>query len=333
MERRVYAPSRVAYRLGFAHPEHELRGPDAEVAALLDHAARLGATWLRTDAYWNAVEGVQGVYDWTNLDRVTSMCQARGLFVILCAHTMPEWARTGGAADPASTGPTTTAQVDAFAQFCAALTTRCPDAVVEVWNEPNLDQFWGPTPDPDAYVAALRAAYAAMKAANPDVYVLGCCFGGAQAAPDIATQPFYEGVRDAGGLRYLDGVSHHPYDASGRAGGGLAEATAIRRWLDRDGYRGNQIWGTECGTASAGGQGQTEAVQARAPLEAHRHWANIRAGGPLCWYTIRDGITDDVGTSASAPIRADGTDKPVAAVMRQLAAATTVPGMVPTVAL
>ena len=324
----VWAPEMPAYQIGFAHPEYEMR-TQAKVDSILDHVKRLGGSWFRTDAYWNAIEQVRGTYDWSSIDRIVQGCEARGIRVVLCAQTVPEWARPNGASDPAILGATTQTQIDGYTAFVVAMTRRYPNAVVELWNEPNLDQFWAPTPDPAAYVRLIKAAYPAIKQANPNAFVLGMCFGGAQAAPDMATEPFYNGVRDAGGLRYMDAVSHHPYDTSGRTNGGLTEASWIMKWLARDGYGHFRLWGTECGTASVGEQGQTEAVQARAPLEAHRHWRSIRAGGPLFWYTVEDGIADDVGTHANAPVRADGTDKPVARVMQQLAAAKTVPGMIP----
>ena len=307
------------YRVGMAHPEHELRGTDTEVAALLDLAASTGATWFRTDAYWSAIEQAQGIHDWGNLDRITRMCDDRGMRVILCAHTTPTWARPDGAPDV--WGPTTTTAVDGYANFCAAITTRYPDAVIELWNEPNLDQFWNPTPDPAAYAALIARAYPAIKTTNPGATVLTCCTGGALNPPDLDTFTFLAGVWDAGGLHHTDHISHHPYDSGGRTGGGLAETTRIKAMLTQRGRPGMQVWGTECGCTS--GAPNSEAVQARAAVEAWRHWRSIAAGGPLCWYTVRDGVTDDVGTSHNAPYRGDGTAKPIVRALQQIAATTT----------
>ena len=42
----------------------------------------------------------------------------------------------------------------------------------EIWNEPNNVVFWQPAPNPAAYTAALLAAYAAIKAVDPEGTVI-----------------------------------------------------------------------------------------------------------------------------------------------------------------
>jgi polysaccharide biosynthesis protein PslG len=67
------------------------------------------------------------------------------------------------------------AHFDDFALFAAAFAAHFRGQVnyIVVWNEPNLTGEWGMQPvDPAGYVALLRASYAAIKRANPDVMVL-----------------------------------------------------------------------------------------------------------------------------------------------------------------
>ncbi len=38
----------------------------------------------------------------------------------------------------------------------------------EVWNEPNYNGFWAPTPDAAQYTALLKIAYTAIKGGRPE---------------------------------------------------------------------------------------------------------------------------------------------------------------------
>src|SRR5262249_60997359 len=67
----------------------------------------------------------------------------------------------------------------------------------EVWNEPNLPLVWRQL-DAGTYAALLRAAYPAIKAADPEAVVLG----GALA-------PWYGSADEVNMLAYLHGI----YDA------------------------------------------------------------------------------------------------------------------------
>jgi polysaccharide biosynthesis protein PslG len=47
----------------------------------------------------------------------------------------------------------------------------------EIWNEPNAAPYYGPQPDPAGYTELLKAAYPAIKAADPDATVIGGVVG------------------------------------------------------------------------------------------------------------------------------------------------------------
>ena len=79
----------------------------------------------------------------------------------------------------------------------------------EIWNEPNLKEFWATGPNAADYVDLLRRAYTAIKAVAPRATVLG----GSIAFND---RPFLEGMYAAGAAGSFDGLSIHPYTA-GRA--------------------------------------------------------------------------------------------------------------------
>jgi hypothetical protein len=109
----------------------------------------------------------------------------------------------------------------------ADIVDRYPGRVgaIEVWNEENLEREWNTAEgiDPAAYVALLRATYAAVKAADPDVVVISgalsptgincngafpnCQPSGRPIVVDDVT--YLRGFINAGGLDFADCVGVH----------------------------------------------------------------------------------------------------------------------------
>jgi hypothetical protein len=96
-----------------------------------------------------------------------------------------------------------------YAAFVAFLAQRYGTrlAAIEVWNEPdqaNQDYFAGPE-KPQRYAAILRAAYPAIKQANPQVPVLAGSLVGSNGV-------FLRALYAAGIKGYYDGLSVHFYN-------------------------------------------------------------------------------------------------------------------------
>jgi hypothetical protein len=72
----------------------------------------------------------------------------------------------------------------------------------EIWNEEDEPRWWTGAPDPGGYAQLLRAAYPAIKAADPNAKVI---LGGL-TGNDYA---FVEGVYAAGGKGFFDAVGVH----------------------------------------------------------------------------------------------------------------------------
>src|SRR5205085_4468368 len=71
---------------------------------------------------------------------------------------------------------------------------------------------WTPRPDPAAYTRVLKAAYPAIKGADPQATVLtGGTGPAANDGTQIAPLDFLNAVYANGGAGYFDAVSHHPY--------------------------------------------------------------------------------------------------------------------------
>ena len=174
--------------------------------AQLDLAAAAGFRFVRMDLLWGAVESSPGVYDFSGYDRLEAALEARGMeafFILDYGNALYD---EGGGEFDDKWGPQTPASRDAYAAFAAAaaLHFEGSGAELEIWNEPNIDVFWHPAPDPAMYSLLAASALAAIKDASPSTKVAV----GATSGVDTA---FIDAVLSHGGLDLIDRVSIHPY--------------------------------------------------------------------------------------------------------------------------
>ena len=132
----------------------------------------MGITSVRLDAnwYWGQPNGAGSSFVWAPLDEAVGAIQQAGLSADLIIDGCPAWAAVSGAAGNEFAQPASSA---AFAAWAGAVAARYADKGVEffeIWNEENIN--WAPVPNPGAYTADLKAAYAAIKAADPSAVVL-----------------------------------------------------------------------------------------------------------------------------------------------------------------
>jgi hypothetical protein len=138
-----------------------------------------GAESVRTAFWWRDIQpNGAGDANWAATDPVVLAAAQRGLGVLPVVQGTPGWARANPA-DPASP-PRDNAD---FARFMTLLVTRYgpngsfwsehPDVPRQairdwqIWNEPNITRYWNVAPWAPPYVALLKAAHAALKAADP----------------------------------------------------------------------------------------------------------------------------------------------------------------------
>ena len=184
-----------------------------KIAQTLRLVREMGAAWDVEYFPWDYVQPVDRAhFDWTHSDAVVAAAAHEGLTLVARLDGVPAWARppqtTWRYLDPDHYAD--------FAAFVAAFVTRYHDTVhyVILWNEPNLTSEWGMRPpDPPAYVALLKAGYAAAKRADPAVTVLM-----AGLAPTLVTDSqqmhdteFLQRVYDAGGGTAFDMLAAHSY--------------------------------------------------------------------------------------------------------------------------
>jgi hypothetical protein len=185
-------------------------------------AAQPYASWAQLQAARPADAGaftnVAGVpTDFASLDNIVGLAAERGLTILPTILNAPGWdavpAQGLSVGVPAQDGP--------YANFAAALVQRygpsgtfwsanptipkVPIRMWQVWNEPNTTTFWNQQPFAPSYVALLRAAHDAIKAADPRAKVV------------LAGLPNYswlalDSIYAIPGARHLfDVVDLHPY--------------------------------------------------------------------------------------------------------------------------
>jgi polysaccharide biosynthesis protein PslG len=192
----------------------------AEADRAIALARKLHAKVVRTELLWAVMEPrANGQIDAQALaftDRLMADAAAAKIKVIATVRGTPCWDSSAPAPQMAACSPTHLSQANrwpptddgAYASFVAYLAQRYGTklAAIEIWNEPdqaNELYFAGPN-KAKLYAALLRAAYPAIKQANPSVKVLG---GSLVGSNGLFLRTLYEnGIKG-----YYDALAVHFY--------------------------------------------------------------------------------------------------------------------------
>ncbi len=219
---------------------------DQEIA----EARSLHAKVVRVEVPWSVIEPRgASLIDPPALaftDRLVEDAAGAGIRVIMMVDSSPCWASSAPASLLRTCSPQRLTQANAwppsspaeYAAFVGYLARRYGKrlAAIEIWNEPDQASqahFAGPD-KPQRYAAILRAAYPAIKRANPQVSVLAGSLVGSNGL-------FLRALYAAGIKGYYDGLSVHFYTLT------LAALRAIHEvqlangdskplWLDEFGW-------------------------------------------------------------------------------------------------
>ncbi len=209
------------------------------------NALILGAGWNRWPLYWDRVETRPGVYDWLAYDKLVASDIRNGLQTNAILLGRPGFWQDGGSVTnlyaPIYANGADSAETDApinqenpWAQFVHYAVTRYrPGGVLaqhngfndgqgirvwEIWNEPDIPQFWNG--GREAYARMLKVAAIVIKTVDPQAQIV---FGGLLFANDegflahvlrlIRNDP----LRDRYNW-FFDIVAVHSYDDPWRSG-------------------------------------------------------------------------------------------------------------------
>ncbi len=286
----------------------------------------LGTHWVRMFVTWPDIEPSRGVYapNWiASYEQAFSQLPA-GTKVLLDVVDSPSWETGGGAPNTPPANP------QDYASMLGMLAHRFVGRVTayEIWNEEDAPGWWAGAPDPAGYAQLLKAAYPAVKAADPNAkVVLGGLTGN-----DFA---FLEGVYAAGGKGSFDAVGVHtdtacnklsPYEFLRGVDNRLitdsflayreVHAVMLANGDDKPIWMTEMSWRTTTATCSEGawaGQtaaGVSEATQATYLRQAYHCLAQDPYVQVALWFPLQD-----EGSTLSGLIRADGSHKPSFAAM------------------
>ena len=266
-------------------------------AEKMNAANDLGIKLIRVPVDWNQLESIEGTYNTDYVSRVKSRvahAQSQSQRVVMMLAQSPEWAHV---ANGTPSYPPTANHYQDYADAMRYLHSQLVDphdeaqidtATImawEVWNEPNVVEFW-PTHSKRSddvfvlidlaaateYAALLGKTYDTMKAAFPATTILG----GSLASADIA---YLEVLYESGAGDKFDHLSLHPYTRVDRESGphqGRSQypdqcneldklappwcykkgIENIRQALNSRGNDSKQIWITEFGTSSGAEWGE-----------------------------------------------------------------------------
>ena len=290
----------------------------------------MGVTSVRLDADWSSGQpSGPGSYDWTSLDQVVASIQEVGLSADFIIDGCPSWAAVSGAQGDEFAQPASSA---AFAAWAGAVAARYGARGVndfEIWNEPNISEFWEPKPDPAAYTADLVAAYAAIKAVDPSAIVIS---GGLAPAADTSTsydpRTFLEDMYEDGAKGSFDGVGDHPYsypaapdDDTLGAWSEMSETSpSLRSIMIENGDSAKKIWITEYGAPTTGPNAVSETDQSTELVQAISQVTQLSWIGSFYIYTWSDLATSPAEDNGFGLLAEDNAQKPAyAAVTAALA--------------
>jgi hypothetical protein len=293
-----------------------LREADQAIA----RARALHAKVVRTEVPWSALEprGPNQIEPLTLAftDRLVADADASGIKVIVFVDSTPCWASSAPAPLLSACAPGVSSKANAwpptnpatYATFVAYLAQRYGTQLtaIEVGNEPdqaNEDYFAGPE-KPQRYAAVLRAAYPAIKQANPNVQVLAGSLVGANGV-------FLRDLYAAGIKGYYDGLAVHFYTLT------LASLRSIHEvqvangdteplWLDEFGW-------SSCWPRYKLQQEQacvTPKVQAANITNIYRSLARTPYVAAELLYQLEGSVSENFGV-----LKANGTHKPAFAAL------------------
>jgi hypothetical protein len=269
-----------------------------------------GVTEARISVFWQRIEPTAGApRDWTTYDAIFAAAARAGVRVLPLLHGSPTWVNANFQRPPIQNA----SQRDAWSRFVLDFAARygsngtfwklnplvpyLPATEYIVWNEPNLNYFWGGKPNPRRYLVLLRLASAALRAGDPSATVLvGGLFEHARTGFGMPASKFLGRLyRLPGAKSYFDGVALHPFAEKPR--GVVATAARSRRVMNRHGDSSAPIFIDEFGWTVSGAGFKFSPFRATLGQQANRLTTTFRLLGrrpglgiaTAMWFSWRDG--------------------------------------------
>jgi Cellulase (glycosyl hydrolase family 5) len=202
-------------------------------------------TWRLWDAYasWPNVEPQKNQWNFSRVDQYVSLAESHGVEVLLPLGLSPTWASArpaercpygpGNAAEPA--------RISDWQDYVRQVATRYKGRVhaYEIWNEPNLPDFFSGTPETMLLLA--REAYQILKQVDSTVVVVSPSATGPPGAE------WLDRYLRLGGGGYADVIGFHFYVTPGAPEAMVTLARKVKAVMAENGLAGKPLWNTEAG--------------------------------------------------------------------------------------
>jgi polysaccharide biosynthesis protein PslG len=260
---------------------------------LTDAAAHksVHGSWIRIVVPGNVAEPSQAnVYNWAPFDSALVAAATYGLKILmLITGPAPTWAQAAGSGQGAGIPPADPAN---FGRVSGAIATRYRSWVSswEIWNEPNIPEFFTPVSVPK-YTAMLQSAYTNIHAVQPNATVMS---GGlSDSNSGIDALQFVQQLYDNGGGNYLDAVALHPYTFPYKlTEDPLAHAAVVPNtynFMVSRGQAQKKVWITEYGQPTGTApQAVSEQQQSAIIVDFLQRASSVFWLGPSFLFTTRD---------------------------------------------
>lgn len=217
------------------------RDTKARVRRHLSIAKKLGVHYLRCAFSWNGIEPERGKFQFAFWDMLVSEASKSGIELIPYIAYTPEWA----ARDKKEFWKQPPTDPRLFANLMTELATHFRGRVHswELWNEPDLTEYWQGTSD--EFAILVKTGAEAVRAADPSAKIV---LGGMSLGPGKFFQTLVEKHHIG---RYVDVIAMHAYPESWHEDRAEKvfheEVPEMEKLIDSD--SGRPLWLNEMGYA------------------------------------------------------------------------------------
>ncbi len=191
--------------IGFETLDRQMFEPEKAYA----HVAELGVKWARCQTGWARTEKTRGQFDFSWLDKVVDSLRRAGV---------QPWFNLGygnrlyspDAPDESAVGwvPLNSREAtEGWLRYVEMISTHFADRVShwEIWNEPNISNFWHPSkPEAARYVELVRLTAPIIRRNIKGAQIIGGALAGMPAS-------YLESCLQNGLGELVDTISFHPY--------------------------------------------------------------------------------------------------------------------------
>jgi hypothetical protein len=293
----------------------------AATSALVADWKKLGVNWVRVAFDWSIVQPVQsGGYELAGYDKLVDVFARARINILGLLAYAPRWANGD---QPSHFPPLDSHNFASFASYLAARYALRGVHTWEIWNEPNMPQFWKPRPDVAAYTKLLVTAHSAITKVDANSEVLSAGLApAADTENSLSPATFLRGIYQSGGRGHFEAVGAHPYSFPATPDDPhpsnswqqlSATPSNLREVMISNGDADKKIWLTEFGAPTSGRHPGhvSENKQAEVLARGYRLAYSYPWSGPLFWYDYQDICANPDDSECSfGLVRTDGSLKP-----------------------